>query len=282
MKKILFIPAAGLGSRLGAMTADRPKALVEYRARPLIGYVLDKAGRAGFTEAVVNVHHHADRLETYLWERGLMLEQSQEREWMPEREHPAAGTPADGQSVPARIRCRISDERARLMDTGGALTHALPLLEGYDYVLVHNTDVLSNLDLNKLCADFEAGGADALLVLQDRDTDRRLAASEDGRIAGWYNRKTGVWKSAGGAPVSYDAQKMRTYAYNGIHILKTSLIRVWRDLYGDEPFGLIDAYLRTADRHNIMAYFPQAPFLWRDMGKPAAFETPLPFDVEKT
>ncbi|MDE5704170.1 MAG: NTP transferase domain-containing protein, partial [Bacteroidales bacterium] len=70
MKRILFIPAAGLGSRLGALTQDRPKALVEYAGRPLIDCVLRKAEAVGlFTEAVVNVHHHADRLEAYLRER---------------------------------------------------------------------------------------------------------------------------------------------------------------------------------------------------------------------
>lgn len=246
MKRILFIPAAGLGSRLGALTQERPKALVEYRSLPLIEWTMRKAERAGFTEAVVNVHHRADALEAYLRARGGCLS------------------------------CRVSDERALLMNTGGALTRALPLLDGYDYVLVHNTDVFSNLELNKLCADFEAGDAAALLVLQDRDTDRRLAVSaNDGRIYGWYNRKTGEWRPGAGAPDAYDAQGMRTYAYNGIHILKTALICEWQRIYGDAPFGLIEAYLRTADRYKAVAYFPPAPFHWRDMGKPEAFEKPF-------
>ena len=254
MKRILFIPAAGLGSRLGALTQEKPKALVEYRALPLIEWTMRKAERAGFTEAVVNVHHHADALEAYL----------------KAREAGGAG-----------LSCRISDERALLMNTGGALTRALPLLDGYDYVLVHNTDVFSNLDLTQLCAAFEAGDAAALLVLQDRDTDRRLAVSADGgRIYGWYNRKTGEWRPGAGAPAAYDALTMRTYAYNGIHILKTELIRAWHRIYGDAPFGLIDAYLRTADRYKAAAYFPPAPFLWRDMGKPEAFEKPFEPDFE--
>lgn len=266
MKRILFIPAAGLGSRLGALTQDRPKALVEYAGRPLIDYVLRKAEAGGlFTEAVVNVHHHADRLEVYLRERAA--------EGGRNCHH--GGGQGGGRPLP----CLISDERARLMDTGGALTQALPLLEGCDYVLVHNTDVFSNLDLNRLCADFEAAGADAMLVLQDRDTDRRLAVSAgDGRIYGWYNRKTGAWKPAAGAPSAFDAATMRTYAYNGIHILKTDVIRTWAGIYGGAPFGLIEAYLRTADRHPVQAYFPPEPFLWRDMGKPEAFEKPLGFE----
>ncbi|MDE7148804.1 MAG: NTP transferase domain-containing protein [Bacteroidales bacterium] len=257
MKRMLFIPAAGLGSRLGALTQETPKALVAYRDLPLIEWVMCKAEAAGFTEAVVNVHHHADRLEAYL------------------RERVAAVVSGGGRP----LHSLVSDERALLMNTGGALTHALPFLDGCDYVLVHNTDVFSNLDMNRLCADFEAAGADAMLVLQDRETDRRLAVSaDDGRIYGWYNRKTGAWKPGAGAPAAFDAATMRTYAYNGIHILKTDVIRTWAGLYGKVPFGLIEAYLRTADRHPVKAYFPPEPFLWRDMGKPEAFEKPLGFE----
>ncbi|MDE6515625.1 MAG: hypothetical protein K2L03_06265, partial [Bacteroidales bacterium] len=60
----------------------------------------------------------------------------------------------------------------------------------------------------------------------------------------------------------------------------TDLIRAWQRIYGDAPFGLIDAYLRTADRYKAAAYFPPAPFLWRDMGKPEAFEKPFEPDFE--
>lgn len=274
MKRILFIPAAGLGSRLGALTQEKPKALVEYEGRPLIEWTMRKAERAGFAEAVVNVHHHADRLEAYLRQRAAAGE-AEATATAPGRDSQGGHSASGGRP----LRCRISDERALLMNTGGALTHALPLLDGYGYVLVHNTDVFSNLDLNRLCADFEAAGADAMLVLQDRDTDRRLAVSSAaGRIYGWYNRKTGAWKPGAGAPAAFAAATMHTYAYNGIHILKTDVIRTWAGLYGGAPFGLIEAYLRTADRHKAVAYFPPEPFLWRDMGKPEAFEKPLGFE----
>ena len=258
MKRGLFVPAAGLGSRLGERTKDRPKALVEFGSKPLIEHVLEKAERAGFTEAVINVHYMADVLEDYL----------RRREGAAGGANPAHGTP---------LHCRISDERALLMDTGGALTHALPLLENYDYVVAHNADVLSNIDLSRLCADFETSGADALLVLQQRKSDRRLVISpQDSRLMGRLNLKTETYEVAAGVETCPLAEALpHSYAYNGIHVLRTTVIKAWRDLYKDQPFGLIEGYLRAASRFRIIGYFPPAPFSWRDMGKPEAFDTPF-------
>ena len=264
MKRGLFVPAAGLGSRLGERTKDRPKALVEFGSKPLIEHVLEKAERAGFTEAVINVHYMADVLEDYL----------RRREGAAGGANPAHGTP---------LRCRISDERACLMDTGGALTHALPLLENYDYVVAHNADVLSNIDLNRLCADFEALGADALLVLQQRKSDRRLVISpQDGQLQGRLNLKTETYEPASGVEAcpfaeatSFAVALPHSYAYNGIHVLRTTVIKAWREMYKDRPFGLIEGYLRAASLFRIVGYFPPAPFSWRDMGKPEAFDTPF-------
>lgn len=264
MKRGLFVPAAGLGSRLGERTKDRPKALVEFGSKPLIEHVLEKAEHAGFTEAVINVHYMADVLEDYL----------RRREGGAGGANTAHGTP---------LRCRISDERALLMDTGGALTHALPLLENYDYVVVHNADVLSNIDLNRLCADFEASEADALLVLQQRKSDRRLVISpQDGRLQGRLNLKTETYEVAAGVEACpfteatpFAEALPHSYAYNGIHVLRTSLIKAWREMYEDQPFGLIEGYLRLASRFRILGHFPPAPFSWRDMGKPEAFDTPF-------
>ena len=258
MKRGLFVPAAGLGSRLGERTKDRPKALVEFGSKPLIEHVLEKAERAGFTEAVINVHYMADVLEDYLRRR-------------------EGGDVASGADAVKPLHCRISDERACLMDTGGALTHALPLLENYDYVVAHNADVLSNIDLSRLCADFEALGADALLVLQQRKSDRRLVISpQDARLMGRLNLKTETYEPASGVEACPLAEALPcSYAYNGIHVLRTSLIKAWCEMYEDQPFGLIEGYLRLASRFRIIGYFPPAPFSWRDMGKPEAFDTPF-------
>ena len=107
--KTAMVLAAGLGTRMRPLTDDRPKALVEVAGRALIDHVLDRLADAGVETAVVNVHWFADRLEAYLAARGR------------------------------GPRIVISDERAELLETGGGLKKAHPLL-GEDPIFVANID----------------------------------------------------------------------------------------------------------------------------------------------
>jgi MurNAc alpha-1-phosphate uridylyltransferase len=106
--KTAMVLAAGLGTRMRPLTDDRPKALVEVGGRALVDHVLDRLAEAGVETAVVNVHWFADRLVNHLLER-------------------------------ARPRILISDEREALLETGGGLRKARPLL-GDDPVFVANID----------------------------------------------------------------------------------------------------------------------------------------------
>ncbi len=101
----LMIFAAGFGTRMGRLTADRPKPLIPVAGRALIDHALDVATGAGAGRVVVNVHYHADQLEAHLTGRGVS----------------------------------ISDERAQILETGGGLRAALPLL-GSGPVAVLNSD----------------------------------------------------------------------------------------------------------------------------------------------
>ena len=118
MKAMIF--AAGLGTRLRPLTDHCPKALVPYQGKPLLAYLLDRMQAFGIRHFVLNLHHFADQLQAYAAdyakEYGLQID--------------------------------FSDERALLLDTGGALTLALPLFDGEERILVHNVDIFSDLDLN--------------------------------------------------------------------------------------------------------------------------------------
>jgi MurNAc alpha-1-phosphate uridylyltransferase len=103
-----MVLAAGLGQRMRPLTDSIPKPLVRLNGRALIDHVLDRLADAGIEEAVVNVHYLAEALETHL----------------SRRERPAIA---------------ISDERDALLDTGGGLVRALPLL-GPEPFLIHNSD----------------------------------------------------------------------------------------------------------------------------------------------
>lgn len=129
--------AAGLGTRMRPLTNDRPKALVEVAGKAMIDHVLDKLAQIGVQRAVVNVHHFADRL----------------------REHLATRT------APHII---ISDETDTLLETGGGLVRALPLL-GRGPIITMNADPLWRDDggagLKSLADNFDPETMDALLLL---------------------------------------------------------------------------------------------------------------------
>jgi MurNAc alpha-1-phosphate uridylyltransferase len=95
-----MVLAAGLGRRMRPLTATQPKPLVRVAGMTLLDRALDMLVRGGVREAVVNVHYMADRVEAHLAAR------------------------------PRGIAIRISDERSRLLETGGGLVRALPMLPG--------------------------------------------------------------------------------------------------------------------------------------------------------
>jgi N-acetyl-alpha-D-muramate 1-phosphate uridylyltransferase len=132
-----MVLAAGLGTRMRPMTDSMPKPLVPVAGKPLIDYVLDKIAEAGVGTAVVNVHYFADQIEKHL----------------------------AGRTVP---RIVISDERARLLDTGGGVRAALPLLGGGPFFLL-NSDTLwiegVRHNLEQLARAFDERRMDALLLL---------------------------------------------------------------------------------------------------------------------
>ena len=137
-----FVLAAGMGQRMRPLTDDVPKPLVRLAGRPLIDHVLDAIAAAGIGEAVVNLHYRAGQLERHLASR-------------------------------ARPVIRLSDERDLLLDTGGGLKRAQPLL-GEGPFLVHNSDSVSiepcgiGSNVRKLLAAWDESRMDALLLLAER------------------------------------------------------------------------------------------------------------------
>lgn len=157
-----MVLAAGLGTRMRPLTDDRPKPLIDVAGTALIDYALDRFARAGVAEAVVNVHYRADQLETHLANR----------------------------TAP---RIAISDERDRLLETGGGLKKALPLLGGEAFYCTNTDAILIDGPGEKPCARlagaWDPARMDALLLLVPLDEtsgyDGRgdFERSDDGRIA---------------------------------------------------------------------------------------------------
>ena len=157
MKAMIF--AAGLGTRLKPITDRMPKALVPVDGKPLIEHVARKLRNAGFEEAVVNVHHFADMVEE--WTR--------KQDWM---------------------KFSISDERAMLLETGGAVLHARKLLEGCGNFLIHNVDIFTNADLADFASKHRTDAIATLLVSRRKTSRYFLFDPRTMRLCGWTNVNT--------------------------------------------------------------------------------------------
>ena len=172
-----MVLAAGLGTRMRPLTDTLPKPLVKVAGRALLDHVLDRLDQAGVTDAVVNVHHMADAIEAHLKTR-------------------------------TRPKIRISDERGELLDTGGGVVKALPLLGPAPFFHM-NSDALwiegVTPNLSRLAAQFDAAGMDILLLLASTATSigyegrGDFAMTPDGRISRRAEREVAPFVYAGAA-----------------------------------------------------------------------------------
>mgnify|MGYP002859519861 CR=1 FL=1 len=221
MTKQAMIFAAGLGTRLKPLTDMMPKALVRVGGQPLLWHVIQKLKAAGYERIVVNVHHFAQQIIDYL------------------RDNANFG-----------LDIRISDEREKLLETGGGIRKALPLLDAESPVLIHNVDILSNIDLTKcltLCKDVNP---DALLLVSRRKTRRYLLFDDEMILDGWTNIETGEVRSP---YPGLDPTELKQLAFSGIHVLSPRVYPLLSDM--PERFGIIDFYLK---------YCHQCAFLGRE------------------
>lgn len=230
-----FILAAGLGSRLKPWTDYHPKALVPVGGEPMLKKVIRRLSDAGFDGAVVNVHHFSDQIEDYL------------------------------KSEPQPMEIRISDERGALLETGGGLLKAAPLLfsDGCENVLVHNVDILSDADLGSLFSAHEREGNDVTLLVSERDSSRRLYFDSEGRLEGWQNLKTDELKPAGFIP----SEDSKSYAFSGIYVVSRRAIELMHEKGYTGSFPIIDFFLAELKDLKIVAH-PVSTLTLLDIGKP--------------
>lgn len=234
MKAMIF--AAGLGTRLKPLTDTMPKALVPVDGKPLLEILMLKLKSSGFTDVVINVHHFADQIIRYV------------------EEHEGFGLHVD-----------FSDETEALLETGGAVKKAAPLLvQGREACevpfLIHNVDILSNVDLRAFCSGDALCNAATLLV-SERASKRQLLFNEDNHLVGWLNKETGQVKS----PYDdLDVDKCKQYAFSGIHLFSPALFPYFEEW--PEKFSIVDFYLSVCDKEIIVGC-PDSNLKLMDVGK---------------
>lgn len=217
MKGLIF--AAGLGTRLKPLTDRIPKALVEVGGVPMLERVIAKMRDSGITDIVVNACYLKEKIVSYL----------------------------DGHDLGVRVSLSLENGPDPL-ETGGGIRHAAGLLrtaEGNGRILIHNADILSDLDLGWL-AGVDSEDSLATLVLREAEADRYLLFDDDMRLAGWTNVKTGEVKSP---YPDFNPDAFRRYSFCGIHVLSEKALDMMEEW--PDRFGVIDFYLKNAAARTI-------------------------------
>ena len=230
--KKAMILAAGLGTRLRPITDSRPKALVEVSGRTLLEITLERLRQCGVEEVIVNVHHFAGMIADYL--------QANDNFGM---------------------RVELSYEDV-LLDTGGGLKNAAWFfLDNPDSLdepfILHNVDILSTIDLERMVRFHMDSNALATLAVQNHLTARYLLFDKHDELCGWRSSHSGVEK------VVRTLKHPQALGFTGIHIFSPRLLSMMTE---EGTFSIIDAYLNLASKNcRIVAYRTDA-HSWSDVG----------------
>lgn len=233
MKGMIF--AAGLGTRLRPLTDDKPKALVEVGGKPMLQRVIEKFKSAGVNEIVINVHHFAEKIIDFIDSNNNF-----------------------GLSI------HISDERERLLDTGGAILKARNWLDGDEPFMVHNADIVTDFDIHVMLQAHIKSDAAVTMLVDRRDTSRYLLFDSVGVMRGWTNIKTGERLPAG-----VDVGALIPKAFGGVHILSPSKVyKKMENFSTDEKFSIIPFYVSLCGSDKLIGYTPDEHYHWIDVGRP--------------
>ena len=229
-----MILAAGLGTRLRPMTDNRPKALVEIAGRSLLEITFERLRSFGVDEVIVNVHHFADMVADYLKSKNNF-----------------------------GMRVEISREPV-LLDTGGGLKNAawffLDDSKRLDEpFILHNVDVLSDIDLRRMLEFHVTHHALATLAVKQRETSRYLLFDPEDQLCG--RRSKPDLKTELVRPV----ESPRAFAFSGIHVISPRLLPMIQE---EGIFSIISTYLNLAALGKPIMAFHSDEFYWRDLGRP--------------
>ena len=224
-RRTAFILAAGLGTRLKELTANTPKALVSINNMPLLEVLIKELIKQDFNHIVINIHHFGEQIIEYLKGRN-------------------------------DVSIEISDERPLLMDTGGAILKALPYFAQSEAVLVHNVDVLTNVDLKGFYDDFCKSDDAAWLLTQERNSKRKLVFDNNDNFLGRFNNETNDYDGKGNMP--YDCKLL---SFSGIHLFKPQYFKDFEV----KPCYVFGLYQKIAENHRVTSKLIY-PEYWFDLG----------------
>ena len=229
-----MVLAAGLGTRLRPLTNDRPKALVEVAGHTLLEIILTRLRDFGIRDVIINVHHFSDMIEAYLETNNNF-----------------------------GLRVAISREDEVLLDTGGGLKKAAHFfqqdVDRDEPFILHNVDVISNIDFAQMLKFHNAKKALATTAVQDRQTSRYLLFDDSLELCG---RRTG---REGQPQLVRSVLNPQALAFSGIHVISPRFLAM---VIEQGAFSIVDSYLRVAAEGEKILGFRGDKYYWRDLGRP--------------
>lgn len=237
MKAMIF--AAGLGKRLGIITENIPKALVDINGKTALHLAVENCTNHGFDDIIINVHHFAEMVEAEV-ERLTQI----------------------------GFRIAVSDERGKLLETGGGLYKAREFFDSP--FLIYNVDIISDLDLSALYRHHLKMKGLATLAVRSRPGSRFYLIDDSGRICGWRNRSTGE-EIITGKPQG----DLSEIAFSGLHIVEPEIF----NYMNEGIYTMTDLYLRLSEKHKIFTYRDDSGY-WGDIGTPESLEYARKFFVK--
>jgi N-acetyl-alpha-D-muramate 1-phosphate uridylyltransferase len=227
-----MILAAGKGTRLGKITESIPKALVVVNGKTALHYAVAKCSEQGFDDIIINVHHFAELVEEEVRKLNKM-----------------------------GFRISISDEREKLLETGGGLYKARDFFDKAPF-LVYNVDIVTSLDLSELYRYHLEKQGLAMLAVRKRPGKRFYLVNNSGRLCGWRNIETK--EEILSVKTKEDLHEI---AFSSMHILEPEIFNFMHD----GVYTMTDLYLKLAGDHNIFTFRDDSGY-WGDIGTPETLE----------
>ncbi len=226
MKAMIF--AAGKGTRMGSITGSMPKALVDINGKSALRIAVERCYMHGFNDIIVNVHHFAEMVEEEV-----------------------AGLRDEGYTI------SVSDEREKLLETGGGLFKARNFFDDKPFLL-YNADIITDLDLTALYRFHNEKGGIAALAARHRKGDRFLLIDSNSVLQGWRNNSTGEKILIAGKE-----NELEEVGFSGIHIVDPQIF----NFMTEGVYSMTILYLRLAKKHKIYARIDDSGY-WGDIGTP--------------
>ena len=219
--------AAGKGTRLQPLTNNKPKALVEVAGRTLLDRNIEKMISFGIRHIVINTYHFAEQIHEYV-----------------KQKHYAADI-------------YFSDEKEDLLDTGGGLLNAERYFTKTQPILMHNVDIISDIDFNIAENELKKQSPLSLICVSERKSSRHLLFDSSMNLCGRDNQDKSITTLIENRTPAYK------YAFSGIHFLQANIFDY---LTMKGSFSIIDQYLELAKENHILPFVHNAE-RWFDVGK---------------